>query len=76
MSLADIFEPWKPTQRAVLSHGLEGRDALLVERVARGQAGQELALLLRAVGGEVLVDRGRELALLERLGEVVALVGA
>ena len=39
-----------------------------------GRLGEELAALLGAVRGEVFVDRRRELALLERAGEVVALV--
>ena len=38
------------------------------------QAREELALLLGAVGGEVLVEAGGELALLESLGEGITLV--
>src|SRR6185503_18242749 len=53
---------------------LVGRDALGVVGIVERQAGEELAALLGGVGGHVLVDRGGELALLERLGEVVALV--
>ena len=75
MSFCEIFEFWKRAQRCVLSDRLVGRDALGVVGVVQRQAGEEEAVLLGRVGGHVLVDRGGELAFLERLGEVVALVG-
>ena len=56
-------------------HVVVGGDALGGIRVAGRERGEELAALLGAVGGEVLVHRVGEQAGLERLGEVEALVG-